>query len=57
MRSKADETCYSRNINLSLQKKNVCSSQMTIRTERTNRTDRTNRRTRTNGEEWGVWKI
>ena len=54
MRSKADETCYSRNINLSLQKKNVCSSQMTIRTERTNRTDR---RTRINGEEWGVRKI
>ena len=37
---------------LILKQKYVCSSQMTIRTERTNRTDRTNRRTSTNGEEW-----
>ena len=40
--------------------KNVCSSQMTIRTKRTNRTDRINRRTSTNGKEWGehggVWE-
>ena len=38
---------------LILKQKNVCSSQMTIRTEKINRTDRTNKRYSSNGEEWG----